>query len=184
MKKLKLETYLAIFAITLGAVVFRLIPHSPNVAPIAALALFSGAIIPDIRGFIIPIIALFISDLFLGFHATVPFVYGSFMAIALIGTFLRRHLSPLATGLGSVVGSILFFLVTNFGVWATSSMYTKDIQGLIHSYQMGIPFFRNTVLGDLFYTTLFFLAYRSIRLLFVLMLPVRLRRTRHFGNTV
>lgn len=184
MKKLKLETYFAIFAVTLMAVVFRLIPHSPNVAPIAALALFSGVMLPDAKGFVIPIVALFISDLFLGFHATVPFVYGSFVAIALMGAVLKKNVSPLRTGIGSIAGSILFFLVTNFGVWATSSMYTKDIQGLMHSYQMGLPFFRNTLLGDLFYTTLFFIAYRSIRLLFVLMLPARRKTARHLGNTV
>lgn len=184
MKKLNLETYLAISAVTLMAVIFRLIPHSPNVAPIAALALFSGALLPDAKGFIIPIIALFISDLFLGFHATVPFVYGSFIVIALIGVLLKNRLSPLKTAVGSMAGSIFFFLVTNFGVWATSSMYTKDLSGLLRSYQMGVPFFRNTLLGDLFYTTLFFLAYRSIRLLFVLMLPARRKTARHLGNTV
>jgi hypothetical protein len=84
----------------------------------------------------------------------------------------------------SIAGSILFFLVTNFGVWATSSMYEKTFSGLMRSYQMGIPFFRNTLLGDLFYTALFFFAYRSIRLLFVLMLPARRKTARHLGNTV
>lgn len=184
MKRVTVETYLAILAVTLGAVLLRLVPHSPNVAPIAALALFSGAFLPDVRGFIIPVAALLISDLFLGFHATMPFVYGSFIAITLIGLMLRKNLSPLATGGASIGGSILFFLVTNFGVWATSSMYTKDFAGLVHSYRMGIPFFRNTVLGDLFYTILFFVAYRSIRLLFVLMLPARRKTARHLGNTV
>lgn len=184
MKKLTLETYLAIIAVICIAVVLRLLPHSPNVAPIAALALFSGAMIPDRRGFIIPIAALLISDLFLGFHTTMPFVYGSFLAIALMGTLLKRDVSPIKTGATSVVGSILFFLVTNFGVWMTSSMYEKSFSGLMRSYQMGVPFFRNTLLGDLFYVALFFFAYRSIRLLFVLMLPARRKTARHLGNTV
>lgn len=185
MKKLSLETYLAIIAVICIAVVLRLLPHSPNVAPIAALALFSGAMIPDRKGFIIPIVALLISDLFLGFHATMPFVYGSFLAIALMGTMLKKDSSLVKTGATSIIGSILFFLVTNFGVWATSSMYERSFSGLMRSYQMGIPFFRNTLLGDLFYTALFFFAYRSIRLLFVLMLPLRrYRRRRHLGNTV
>lgn len=184
MKKHNLEAYLAIIAIVCMAIVLRLLPHSPNVAPIAALALFSGAMIPNRWGFIIPVVALFISDFFLGFHATMPFVYGSFIAIALMGTFLKNRISLVKTGMTSIAGSILFFLVTNFGVWATSSMYERTFSGLMRSYQMGIPFFRNTLLGDLFYTALFFFAYRSIRLLFVLMLPARRKTARHLGNTV
>lgn len=162
----------------------RIIPHIPNVSPIAALALFSGATVTGLGGFIIPIIAMVLSDLFLGFHATIPFVYGSFLLIAGIGYFLRKKISPLKIGLGSLTGSLLFFLITNFGVWITSSMYTKNINGLLNCYLMGLPFFRNTILGDLFYCTVFFLGYRIFKLLFVLMLPSRRKAERHVGNTV
>jgi len=184
MKKHIVESYIAVFAIALGAVLARLIPHIPNVAPIAALALFSGMKLPNWKGFFIPLIAMLISDYFLGFHATMPFVYGSFFLIGGIGYMLRKNISPLYIGLGSFAGSVLFFLITNFGVWMTSSMYEKSIQGLIHSYVMGLPFFRNTILGDIFYTTLFFFGYHSITLLFVLMLPSRRKTERHIGNTV
>ena len=184
MKKYNLETFLSFYAIILCAVFMRLIPHIPNVAPIGALALFSGVMIPSWSGFIVPIVAMVISDLVLGFHVTVPFVYGSFLLIAGIGYFLRKKVSVLNVGLGSLTGSILFFIVTNFGVWLTSSMYEKSVKGLLHCYSMGLPFFRNTVLGDLFYTAVFFVGYRCVRLLFVLMLPSRRKTERHVGNTV
>ena len=186
MKKEKhtLELYLSYCAVVLGAVFLRLLPHIPNVSPIAALALFTGVMIPSWGGLILPMGAMVISDLFLGFHATIPFVYGSFLMISLIGYFIRKKVSPLHLGVGSFIGSILFFIITNFGVWATSSMYTKNIFGLLNSYYMGLPFFRNTILGDLFYTTVFFLGYRIFALIIVLMLPLRLGRKRHVGNTV
>lgn len=184
MKNHTVELYLAFSAVTLGAVLARLIPHVPNVAPIAALALFSGIKIPNWKGFFIPLIAMFISDYFLGFHTTIPFVYGSFFLIGGIGYLLRKKASALNIGLGSLVGSTLFFLITNFGVWITSSMYEKNVAGLLRSYTMGLPFFRNTVLGDIFYTAVFFLGYSSITLLFVLMLPSRRKTERHVGNTV
>ncbi len=178
------ESVLAICAVMFGAVIARLIPHIPNVAPVAALALFSGMKIPNWKGFLIPFIAMLISDYFLGFHATMPFVYMSFFLIGGIGYLFRKNATILNIGLGSLMGSALFFLITNFGVWLSSSMYEKNMEGLLKSYIMGLPFFRNTVLGDIFYTTVFFLGYSSITLLFVLMLPSRRKTERHFGNTV
>jgi hypothetical protein len=171
MKKYRLEIYLYFCAITLCTVFMRLIPHVPNVSPIAALALFSGALVSSWGGVAIPLIALVISDLFLGFHNTIPFVYGGFILITGIGYLIRKKISPLYVGLGSLVGSTLFFVITNFGVWATSIMYEKSLNGLLKCYYMGLPFFRNTILGDIFYTAIFFLGYNSIRLLFILMSP-------------
>ena len=181
MKKYNLEIYLSFCAVILSAVFMRLMPHVPNVAPIGALALFSGVMVPSWGGFIVPIIAMVISDVFLGFHVTVPFVYGSFLLIAGIGYFLRKKVSVLNVGLGSLIGSILFFIVTNFGVWLTSSMYEKSVKGLLHCYSMGLPFFRNTVLGDLFYTAVFFIGYYCIKSLLVLILPSAKRREGRIG---
>ena len=184
MKKNAIEIYLSVFAVVLSAVFLRLIPHIPNVAPIAALALFSGAKIPNWKGFIIPLLAMIISDYFLGFHSTIPFVYGSFIIIAGLGFLLRKNMSPLKTGLTSLFGSLLFFIITNFGVWATSSLYEKSVNGLLNCYYMGLPFFRNTLLGDIFYVSVFFLGFRIFRLLFVLMLPSAQKTERYIGNTV
>lgn len=159
MKKIKLEHYLAFSAVLLGAVYLRLIPHIPNVAPIGALALFSGITMPTVAGFSIPLLVMFVSDLFLGFHSTIPYVYGSFILITSIGYMLHTKPSPLKIGLGSLVGSTLFFIITNLGVWMNSSMYEKNIYGLLKAYGMGLPFFRNTILGDLFYNAVFFMGY-------------------------
>jgi hypothetical protein len=184
MKKNNFEVSLSLLAVILGAVFLRLIPHIPNISPVGALALFSGAMIPSWGGFALPLIAMVVSDLFLGFHATIPFVYGSFILIAGIGYLLRKKMSPVKIAVGSLSGSILFFLITNFGVWLTSPLYEKTTNGLLKCFFMGLPFFRNTVIGDAFYTVLFFVGYRVLRLLFVLMLPPALGRGRHVGNTV
>lgn len=159
MKKFRIEQYFAFLAVLLGAVLMRLIPHVPNMAPIGALALFSGFMMPHVGGFFLPLTAMVISDIFLGFHATIPYIYGSFILITGIGYLLHKKITPLRVGFGSLAGSILFFIITNFGVWITSSMYEKNIGGLLKSYMMGLPFFRNTVIGDLFYNAVFFAGY-------------------------
>lgn len=145
--------------ITLG-VIARLLPHPPNVAPITALALFGGAYLPKQYAIIIPLAAMLISDIFIGFHGTMLYVYGSFAAIGLMGLWLREKRSP-----GKILGlsaaaSLLFYLVTNFGVWAhPASWYPHTLQGLMQSYLMGLPFLRNTLIGDVGYTTAFFGGY-------------------------
>ena len=148
-------------AIIVLAVLARLIPHAPNFAPIGGLALFSGSHFKKKIALLIPITAMFLSDIFLGFHKTIPFVYLSFIIIALIGGLIKTNKWQSLLK-ASLVSSILFFLITNFGVWATGAMYQKNLSGLIQSYVMGIPFFRNTVLSDLFYSFSFFYGYRFL----------------------
>jgi len=147
--------------IILLAVIARLIPHAPNFAPIGGLALFSGANFKNKIALLIPLSAMFISDIFLGFHKTVPYVYVSFIIIALIGGLIKNNKWQ-SLALASLTSSVLFFLITNFGVWATGTMYTKNLDGLMQSYAMGLPFFRNTILSDLFYSFSFFYGYRFI----------------------
>lgn len=143
----------------------RLLPHPPNVAPIAAMALFAGATFADTRlAVAVPLAAMFISDLFLGLHTTMPFVYGSFLMITGIGRWLRGGSGGVGQTSGSVMrlggaaaaSSVLFFVVTNFGVWATTPIYPKTAAGLWAAYLAGLPFFRNTLLGDLFYCAVLF----------------------------
>jgi len=138
------------------AVVIRLLPHPANVAPIGALALFGGVYLNKKYALVVPLIAMVISDYFLGFDTTMPFVYGSFFLIGLLGLWLRDHKSPQHVVAGSLLGSVLFFLITNFGVWLVSGMYAKTFSGLLACYVAGLPFFRNTIIGDLFYTGVFF----------------------------
>ncbi len=162
MKKNKLETYIAFVAIIACAVFMRLIPHIPNITPIGALALFSGMTVPSLWAIAIPFVSMGISDAFLGFHLTLPYVYGSFALIVGMGYLIRKKMSPLRVGGVSLVGSVLFFLITNFGVWATGTMYAKNASGLLESYVMGLPFFRNTLVGDLFFNILFYVGFRLL----------------------
>jgi hypothetical protein len=129
-----------------------LIPHPPNFAPIASMALFGGAHFQDKRAAVlVPLAAMFLSDLFIGLHGLIPVVYGSFAAISCLGMFLRGRIKPGAVAAAAVGGSTLFFITTNFAVWAMGSMYPKTLAGLLACYSAAIPFFGNTVCGDLFY---------------------------------
>lgn len=130
----------------LMAVATRLLPHPPNVAPITGIALFAGHQFGNKRlALIIPILCMFISDLFLGFHSTLPFVYLAFISISFLGIFSRNiHNGTILTS------STIFFIVTNFGVWLLG--YPNTLAGFISCYTLAIPFFVNTILGDLFFT--------------------------------
>lgn len=152
---------ISVLMIILLAVLARLIPHPPNFAPIAGLALFSGSNFKNKISLLIPLAAMILSDIFLGFHSTIFYVYISFILITLIGRKIKS-LKFSNLFLASLLSSILFFLITNFGVWATGSMYPKTFDGLIQSYVMGLPFFRNTVLGDLFYSFSFFYGFEFL----------------------
>jgi len=152
---------MAYIFIALG-VLFRLIPHAPNFVPIAAMALFGGAYLNKKYALILPLAIMFISDIFLGFHQTMFWVYGSFVIIGLIGMWLQNHKSAKNTVLASLAGSVIFFVVTNFGVWL-GPWYQHDFAGLVRCFTMAIPFFRNTLLGDLFYTGVFFGGYELVK---------------------
>lgn len=140
----------------------RLLPHVPNFSPIAAMALFGGVYFNKKYALIIPLISLFVSDIFLGFHSTIPFVYGSFLITGIIGLWLKKHQNFKSILIGSILSSVLFFLITNYGVWLVGNLYQKNIAGLAQSYIMAIPFFRNSLIGDLFFTGIFFGSYQAI----------------------
>jgi signal transduction histidine kinase len=161
MTKSKIQTLISYSLIILLAVVARLIPHAPNFAPIGGLALFSGFHFKKKVSLLIPLLSMFISDIFLGFHSTIFYVYVSFVLITFIGNNIKS-LKLQNLFFASILSSILFFLITNFGVWLAGSMYPKTISGLLQSYQMGLPFFRNTVFGDLIYSVSFFYGYQYI----------------------
>lgn len=148
---------LEIFMI-IGGALMRLLPHAPNFAPIAAMALFGGTYLNKKYAIILPLAAMLVSDLFIGFHDTMIYVYGAFVLTGFMGIYLRKHKNFKNVIGASLFSSILFFLITNFGVWA-QGMYARDITGLWQSYVMGLPFFRSTLLGDLFYVGVFFGTY-------------------------
>ncbi|MDD5710863.1 MAG: hypothetical protein PHV43_02060 [Candidatus Colwellbacteria bacterium] len=168
-------------AAVLLTIILRLLPHAPNFTPVGALFLFAGAFLPGRLKFIVPIIALGVSDFFIGFYdyKLMFVVYGSFLMMSVLGSLAGRKVSPLRIGLGSLGGSTFFFFATNFAVWIFSDWYAPTLGGLLSAYIMGIPFFRMTLLGDLFFSTLFFGAYETVKIarLYRLgyTLPVRVR---------
>jgi len=148
---------LLIISMILAGAFMRLIPHWPNFTPIAALALFGGTYIRRKElAYIIPLAALLLSDLFLGFHKYMIAVYLSFAVIVTFGFMLRKHLRVIPVLAASLSGSILFFLLTNFAVWVGSPFYPQTFAGLLESYTAGLPFLNNGILGDLFFNTVFF----------------------------
>ncbi|HLN53511.1 MAG TPA: DUF6580 family putative transport protein [Lentimicrobium sp.] len=142
----------------LVAAVMRLIPHYPNFTPVAAIAIFGGAYINrKSLAFLIPIIAMFISDLIIGFHTTMLAVYAGMIASVAIGMALRNRVKIGNVILASVASSMIFFLITNFASWYTGLMpYSKDFTGLMAAYIAGLPFFNTSLLGDLFFSTVLF----------------------------
>lgn len=153
------------------AALMRLVPHPANVAPIGAMALFSGSYLPKKYALIIPLAAMIISDFFLGFHSTIMWVYGSFLLIGLLGMQLRNKANAGNVFLATAASSLLFYFVTNFGVWISTEMYPKTWEGLLQCYVMGLPFLRNTVIGDGLYSAVLFGGYyivsRSIKPKFI-----------------
>ncbi len=145
-------------------VVSRLVPHIWNVAPVAAAALLAGAILPRKWALAVPMLGILVSDLIIGFyHLPVMLtVYACFILMVLGGRFIKLN-NPLYWLSGSLASSTLFFLATNFAVWATANWYPKTWAGLQLCYTLAIPFFRNTMLGDLFFTAVLFGAWALVR---------------------
>jgi hypothetical protein len=104
-----------------------------------------------------------LSDLIAGPHELFAFTWGSFIAVAAIGMLLRRRSGAGAVLWGSLAGSILFFLVTNFGVFLYGGLYPRTADGLRDCYVMALPFFRNAIAGDLFYAAALFGTYALVR---------------------
>lgn len=161
MNKRFLFLFLAIIVVV--SIATRLLPHPPNFAPIAALALFSGVYGAKVSKWflLLPLVALFISDLTLGFYdwGVMAVVYGSFAFIGLFGLLIQKKKSVGTVTAAVLGGSLLFFFGTNFAVWAFTGMYSLTIGGLITSYIMALPFLKFTIAGDLFYAAMFFGAY-------------------------
>ncbi len=157
--------FLILIGMIFIAAFVRLIPHPPNFAPIAAMALFGGAYFTKRWvAFLIPLAAMFITDLILGFHSAMWAVYLSFMLIVVIGILLIKQKKISNIFLASVSASVLFFAITNFAVWASGIYYPKGLSGLAASYTAAIPFFHYTLLGDLFFVTLMFGSYELVKM--------------------
>jgi hypothetical protein len=147
----------ALVSAILAAAALRLVPHPPNFSPIDAMALFSGAYLGRRwLAFAAPLGALLLSDALLGFYRGMEFQYVSVALIVLLGWTALSKLSVLRLGAAAVAGSVLFFAITNFGTWLTSGMYPHTLSGLGACYVAAIPFYQNTLAGDLVYAALLF----------------------------
>lgn len=148
----------------IAAAAARLLPHPPNATPVAAIALLGGATLPFPLSFLLPVAAMFLSDLVIGFDSlpVTLSVYGSFLLTSLLGRWLRGRPSPWCVLGASVGSSILFYLITNAAVWKFSHMYAPTADGLILSYLYALPFFRHTLLGDMAYTVALFTALHAV----------------------
>jgi hypothetical protein len=171
---MKTRTLIVIGAVLLAAL-SRLMPHPMNFAPITAMALFGASTLADRRlGIITPLLALFFSDLCMevanrmgwyargGIYSGMWAIYVTNLVIILLGLVLRKDRTVPAIAGATLAGSVIFFLVTNFADWAFGGLdiygipYPHTFEGLISCYTAAIPFFRNTVLGDAFYSTVLF----------------------------
>jgi hypothetical protein len=151
-------TLVALVLIAAG-VILRLLPHAANFAPVGAIALFGGAVLSFRLAWWLPAAIMIISDLFLGFHGTVLFTWGGFILIALFGMTLRDTSNWVRVPIGALGSAIIFFVVSNFGVWVEGKLYAHTFQGLIDCYVMAIPFFKTSLLADLVYSTALFGAF-------------------------
>jgi len=168
-RKLTLR-YSVITIMILLAALSRLLPHPPNFAPIGGMALFGAAYYTRRAwAYAIPIISMWISDLilnnvvyaeffdkFVWFYSGSLFTYAAFALIVLMGTFTLKKVRITRLLFSALGASVIFYLISNFGVWFSGTMYPKDISGLTACYAAGIPFFKNTLLGDLVYSTALF----------------------------
>jgi len=154
---MKQNALIVIAGMVLAAALFRLFPHPPNLAPIAAMALFSGAYVADRRiAFMLPLAAMLISDLLLGLHSALLLVYVCMAISVAIGMQLKNRIRLMTVAGASVLSSVQFFVITNFGVWLSTGMYSPDLSGLASSYVAALPFFHNTLIGDALFSALLF----------------------------
>jgi hypothetical protein len=161
------------FTLTVAAALLRLVPHPPNFAPIGAVALFGGAKLKGWQAFLVPLLAMLVTDPMRSYmEGRYPaygwftlVTYSSFMISVVLGRVFLRH-SPGVARIASVtlLGSLQFYLITNFPSWASAhSWYPHTWTGLVACYTAALPFFGRTVVSDLFYTGVLFSAYALLQ---------------------
>ncbi len=170
------NNYIAIVLMAIVAIASRLLPHPPNMTAVMAVALFAGARITNTKlAMALPLLIMILSDIFLGFHSSQLVVYVCILAVSVLGLSLRNSTSFTKQLAMSFIGSLFFFLVTNFAVWLGGTMYPMTLEGLFLCYAAALPFyttdsfqfvnssqlvfgsfFANGVIGDLFFTGVLF----------------------------
>ena len=135
----------------------RLLPHPWNFTPLVAMGLYAGAKSGKLRmGVLATLGAVAASDLILGFTRDIWWLYPAFLIPVLVGRLVRRSENVASIAAGGLISSLAFFLVTNFMTWATRGLYPHTPAGLAACFAAGIPFYRNQLLGDVFYVVALF----------------------------
>ena len=157
-KKILSESFILAVVLMSLAAATRFIPHPFNFTALGAIALFSGAIVKDKRlAFLLPISVLLFTDTILGFHLSMFPVYACFAFTVVLGIAIKNKQNIFSIFGASLVSSLVFFLITNLPLWYLDlGLYPMTINGTLESYKMAIPFFRNQLVGDLFYNSLLF----------------------------
>ena len=142
--------------LVIAGVTLRLMPHMDNFAPVGAIALFAGAILGLRYALWMPLSIMVVSDLIIGLHPTIWFTWGGFLLVALFGTLLCNTRNRWRIPLGAAGSAVIFYMVSNFGVWLEGWLYPPTVQGLVDAYIMALPFLRASFIGDLAFATLLF----------------------------
>lgn len=181
-KKSLLVQSIVIVAIIVIAAFSRLIPHTFNLTPVGAIALFGGAYLgANWKSFVIPLAAIYLSDLILNnvvyaapgasfsfFYPGAAWVYASYLAIVVLGILWLRKVNVFRVATGALGASVIFFLLSNFACWpgTVPPTYSPDLNGLMDCYIAGLPFFKYTLAGDLFFSFVLFGTFALLKLRF------------------
>lgn len=159
-----MKNWMTVLVLVLVAGFSRLIPHPWNFTAVGAMALFAGSRMNNkALAFLAPFLSLLWTDAVIGFHVTMVYVYAAVALTTIVGFWAQR--SWLKVGAGALVSSLFFFLITNFGVWFSQSLYAKTAEGLFECYVMALPFLETQIAGNLFYSIVLFGVYEAIRTL-------------------
>ena len=159
---MKRYVFAAALGLVLLAVAGRLLPHAANVTPLYAVALFACAVLPRRWAIVVPVIAMIASDFLIGLHNGIFFTWSGMLVFAVLGFGLRGRTGNLRIVGSALAGSLVFFLWTNLGVWLTGGLYPQTATGLVHCYVAALPFFRNSLLGDLAFSGVLFAAWQWV----------------------
>lgn len=146
-------------ALIIAGIALRLVPHAANFAPVGAIAIFGGAILSARYALWLPLIIMIVSDVVLGFHDTILFTWGGFMLVSLFGVALKNRSNAERIPIGALGSAIIFYIVSNFGVWVEGKLYAHTLQGLLDCYISALPFLRTSLIADLMFSAALFGAY-------------------------
>lgn len=158
------HVFLIGLSLVLGLILSRWVPHPPNMTPVVAIALWAGLLLGSrFWGVALPVVAMFLADLWVGFHSSMLVVYGALMLISIAGISVNMGSNLARWGAGTFGGSALFFVITNLGVWFMDAMYPMTASGLAQCFTAALPFWGNQLVGDFAFSAVLFMAFHGIR---------------------